>query len=252
MNLEKPIYQTILFKEVHSNYPRITKKITENKGIPEKNLSEIYKFLNESESYLLDVFLTSHKIADTFEQLEHIPIYIKYFRNSKTYNEAGINKAKHMQYHMESHFIKIISILDLCLILINNVYKLGLIPQRCSFELVTQNLNVINTKAVKLIKLFKKSVVNIAKQRNLIVHRSTYYDEDIIYLNTLFFLQNNPTENCLYSEDELKDELEFCSKLFLMDKIKLLLKNNIAVLNFLLPMFKVLGEDFKSKYNSLI
>lgn len=207
-------------------------------------------FETELDEYLSNIFKPAVNICNIYEQLEFIPIFISKFPKPKFYENNGINHPKYLQYHVENHFMKISTIFDLLIILVNELYKLGIPPRLSSFQQLVENRHTKNTKLIKLIKKFDKAIQGIKTIRNLIAHRGEFNDTEIDKVHQYYFVSNpKTTENPIFSKDALESQMDFVTK----QKLILVNKNNKAVLNIIKEIFEeafIIFDVEITKYDS--
>ncbi len=203
----------------------------------------------EQDVYAKLVFQKSMNIISTFEQLEFIPIFVKRFPIRKYYNDNGINHPKYLQYHIENHYLKISTILDQSIILVSEVFRLGIPPKLTSLNQLQQNRFTKDEKAVKLLKEFQKRIQGIKNMRNLIMHRGEFSDAEIDEIGMYYFVSENSEKDeeiivpNFYLECKMR-EIVKSKKLFLT-------KNNEAIFKLITILFKLLELDFDSRFEKL-
>lgn len=174
-------------------------------------------------------------ILNIYQQLEFIPTFISKFPQPKFYENNGINHPQYLQYHIENHFMKIATIFDLCIILISEIYKLGIPPKLTSFQQLIENTYTKNSNLIVSIKKFDKAIQGIKTIRNLIAHRGEFNDQEIDKIHQYFFVSDpKTTENPIFSKDALDSQM----KIVVENKIKLVSNNNKAVLNIIDEIFQ--------------
>lgn len=206
----------------------------------------LYKILNDEERYVSSVSRLVFDISNIFDQLTHIPIYIRYYPRLKSYRNNGITKDVYIRYQLENHFIRVSTIIDQVALLINEVYRLGLPVYRCSLDAILENSNTRGTKAAKILKEFKKSSQGIKLVRNRIVHQGAFFDKDIFNLATYIFINEQNGEEII-SEAHIK----WLHKYIVYDKVRLLEKNNEAILHYITAIYNELLTPFVETYNYL-
>lgn len=207
------------------------------------------KLLHKDEEYVLDVFMTATRIVETVEQLRFVPIFLRNFPRRKRFNKYGINHPKYLQYHLETHFIKIATLLDQMAILINKVFRLGIPEKKCSVDAILENEHTRHSAAAKVLKTFDKSIQGIKSVRNLIVHRGIFNDEELNEIGMFYYL----SENRAPDEEELFPEwaLRFKTKFTIKRKLVTVTNNNRAVDTFVSNGFNSLISEFKRHHRLL-
>jgi len=204
------------------------------------------RVLRKDEEYVFEVFMAAARIVETVEQLHFVPIFLRNFPLRKQFNKYGINRPKYLQYHLETHFIKITTLLDQMAILINKVFRLGFAEKNCSVDAILENEHTKHSTAAKELKTFNKSIQGIKSVRNLIVHRGIFNDGELNEIGMFYCLSENraPDEEELFPECVLK----FKTKFIIKHKIGTVTKNNKVVDIFVSNGFNALIDEFKKHH----
>lgn len=242
---QNPIYDNDFSKHilVHMNFIFEKHKDENEEFIRNKNMR---KKLTVSELYIADVAHYLFNISNIVDQLSQISVYIEHYPNLKAYENNGITKDEYLKYHLQNYFIRTSTIIDQIAILVNEVYRLGLTPYRCSVEAILDNSNIKDLKIARLIKSLNKAVGGIKAVRNKFVHRGIFDDKDILDLATYIFL-NEQREEELIPESQINQ----LHKKIIQDKINLISSNNEAVIKYVLAIYDLLLEPFESNYKTL-
>ena len=126
---------------------------------------------SELEKYSLSVMGWIHRLSNCFKSLEHTRVYMDHFRSNKWYREAGIVKSNYINYHYFKYVITVVTIMDVCLILTNDTFRLGNPERLCYFENIIKNSWVSSSKVGKELKKLSKLVEPWREPRNLYIHR---------------------------------------------------------------------------------
>jgi hypothetical protein len=207
------------------------------------------KLLRNHEKYVLDVFTAAMRIVKTVEQLRYVPIFLRNFPSRKRFDKYKINHPKYLQYHLETHFIKIATLLDQMAILISKVFVLGIPEKKCSVDAILENDHTRNSSAAKVLKTFDKSIQGIKSVRNLLIHRGIFNDEELNDIGMLYFISENrmPGQKELFPEQVIKFKTRFTIK----RKLVTILNNNRAIDSFVTDCFHSLTREFKKQYQLL-
>ena len=187
------------------------------------------------DEYIESVFKPAGNILNVYEQLEFIPVFISKFSEPEFHEDNGINHPKYIQYHIENHYMKIATIFDLSIILISEIYRLGIPPKLTSYQQLTENKITKNSKSIQIIKKFDKAIKGIKTIRNLIAHRGEFDDLELNKVHRYFFVSNPKTdEKPLFTKEALNSQMDE-----LIDKkMELVNKNNLAVYKIIEDIFE--------------
>lgn len=187
---------------------KIIQKHTKNNQGALTGASEKEIKYSKEENYVVRTLLSLGEIEFVFEQLEQAPYFLSNFRHTKSLKEVGINRFHHIIYHIESHLFRATGILDRMMIHLNEVFKLGLSPEKCKAHNLLMNRNGKEGKYAKEIKnrnpkLFSTliNLMNLIDRfrdiRNEISHQSRYRSERLKYVEMYHILQQEGEEEFL-------------------------------------------------------
>lgn len=213
---------------------------------------EDYVFSIKDE-YSEKIFKIAMNIVNAYKQLEFIPIFIRRFPLAKFYSENGINHPQYLQYHYENHFLKISTIFDLSVILVGEIYRLGIPARLTSLNQLQSNYHTKNSLSVKVLKQFDKNIQGIKTIRNSIIHRADFFDREISDVDIYFYLwQDNPIEN---NDDMIANVKNKLLKTKMKDLIKskqlTIQHNSIEINKTINKLFDVVLIEFELQYNKL-
>jgi len=126
---------------------------------------------SELEKYSFSVMGWIHRIRNCFKSLEHTRVYMRRFRSNKWYREAGIVRGNYINYHYVKYAITVVTIMDVCLILTNDTFRLGNPERFCSLDNIMRNSWVISSKVDKALNKLSRIVEPWREPRNLFIHR---------------------------------------------------------------------------------
>lgn len=213
-----------------------------------------YEILSSTEKYLSDVFRVQSDISQIFEQLRHIRIYVQRYPLKAYYMNHGITQLDYIQYHIEAMIHKIHTIQEIMRLLINEVYKLELLPQNCSWRNLTKKISVTE-KPMILLTRYASIFANIIAVRHLNSHRGYYKDADKDKIEINYGLNLYKFEREGYTVDEKFKEIiplryaEYFMKQHKKNKLKLI-DEIILLVNVTLKQFLTsLETPFNAKLN---
>jgi hypothetical protein len=126
---------------------------------------------SELDEYSFSVMGWIHRLGNCFKSLEHTRVYLSHFRSNRLYKEAGIVRANYINYHYAKYVVTIITIMDVCLILTNDIFRLGYPERLCNHDNIINNTWIISSGTNKALNKIKKIVEPWRELRNLFIHR---------------------------------------------------------------------------------
>jgi Cthe_2314-like HEPN len=162
-NLQPVLYRTIgAVKSEHKN----TGKLRASTPIESNSL----------EDYDVDVFLVATKILSTISRLRQANVFIKNYPKEKKGSETTYTKYDGIQYHYGFFISTVVSISDLSLILVNNVFRLGNPEKHCRMDIISKNEWIRDTKVLKRLEELNKIIKPYRDDRNQLLHRGRMPD----------------------------------------------------------------------------
>lgn len=192
-----------VFSEVHgSEVPSLDSE--------EAELPDEYQF------YFLRVGNRIGNLITWCKQLDYSLLYISNFPASKAMQKAGVNRHTHLAYHIENYIIRIESLYDRVLQLIDAIFHLTNDPSACTHDVITSNLKVKRTDIPSALKPLKKLLREYRFERNTIIHHESYQDKSLRRLE----LYSLVTENDQDIDEQLANNLPSLRKEAARDVIK--------------------------------
>lgn len=177
MKKKKLLDNHLLFQSLMKNLkPSLERGLDLIKKTPdgaEKFLNyELQVLYSEKEEYHLNVFKCCSNIQDTLVRINAIAIYTSAFPTTKKYLKQGITKKDWITYHYANYELAKVSIYDMVLLLVNQLFTLGLRPQNCNNDTVRQNKWIKKSKNIAaIIDELEKVTKENRNPKNLFVHR---------------------------------------------------------------------------------
>lgn len=213
-------------------------------------LSEIQdKFLKNKLSqiqteYLSNVSNIFSRIIDSYNQLLFTRNFIDYEPDPGLLLDLERNHGEYLAYHMQVFYVKIVTIAEQIVILINAVYNLGIPEKRLSDRTVDENKHTKDTEANQLLKKLLKLIPK--EKRNLIVHRGIFKHKSIEDLTTLHFKEEYGNE-LSYPNIGIEEQLEK-TKIECLTEMDTILSETKKIL---ISIFESLDEIFNEKIEHL-
>jgi len=213
--------------------------------------------VSPSEHYTWQAFGKASVIHDTARRLEHAKEFVSVFPSPKGFERKGITRDKWVEYHLSYFVVTLASIPDLCLLLTNTIFKLGMPERLCTLESVTKNDWVAETEVPKTLRGLDKVVEEHRTLRNLHVHKgkvpevSELLGDDLFsYLSLITFAEN--VSSIGFDPHILKQGYRTATndlRLRMESDLSSVLDGVMAVLNELQPQYqKILGRIRNSDF----
>ena len=126
--------------------------------------------------------------------MEHAVEFLSDFSYSKRMRERGIKRHHHFSYNVENYIIRTQILYERLLQLVNRVFHLLNEPRNCTYPVITQNLKVAQTPVPALLKAVRKPLERYQRDRNMIVHRESYSEDELSRVGMLYFVDHLPDE----------------------------------------------------------
>lgn len=150
--------------------------------------------LNEFQYYIHNV---GYWLLQYDKQISELYYSIKFLRNfdyKKFNNNDNPNRIDHLDYTISNYYIRLSSILDKSLQLINAVFNLGISEYGVDRSITTNNF-VKSTNVIGKYKKMEKVVSDARQVRNAIIHRSYYTDKNLHKLRIFYSLDIDKEKN---------------------------------------------------------
>lgn len=215
-------------------------------------------FDTEDHKYNRRVDNALDEVRDVCEMLNMGPIFINSYTITALWKKY-FSQSGYMKYHIESWYINIIRLEDMFLILINELFQLGIKKELVGYELVSTNENVPEPIR-KNIKKFHKAIKPIRAARIMLIHHQTLYEKKLHEIRTNEQLVKLVKSSKKEKDDEIAKSLritEFFVKKFLAtryrkEKRNYMLETNKSLLKFISDMFKELEDYYVPAHARLV
>ena len=182
--------------------------LTKNRG-NEYADTEIEFYINNSTFYLV------HLIS-LLEQLKNaVDLFSNYNYNKK--DEIG--RGKHLVYNYENYIIRVVSISDRLLQLVNAIFYLGVNEKDVKERSILNNDKIVITQIPSKFKELNKVLNKFKGDRNQIIHRHSYVEKKLKRIE--MFYHPEITKNYFESKSQKEiEQLKTVRKFALTDFIK--------------------------------
>ncbi|MDX2359327.1 MAG: Cthe_2314 family HEPN domain-containing protein [Crocinitomicaceae bacterium] len=204
----------------------------------------------EYEYYVRNAGFYCVHLLELCKQLDNAIELFSNFNYSKS-NKVG--RIEHLKYNLENYIIRLTSISDRMLQLINGVFHLGTNEKSVNDRTILTNVKVDRTDVPKLYKVFNKTIKDYTSDRNAIVHRHAYLD-DKLHRFKLFY--NDELTQIAFDKKELNQE-SFKHRRkkmltdFILDKKTVFKEINKNCFVTILPIFDQLETEYNKQKKQL-
>lgn len=209
---------------------------------------------DEYEFYLWRVGNRLAILLSHCEQLFHAIFFISNFRQTPSMARAGINRAKHLRYSIESYIIRTQTLYDLVLKLIDAVFNLMNADSQCRHATIVHNMKVNMTKIPDALKPLRKKLTEFEQARHAVIHRGGYQDEDLYRLELYSELENSYRR----SGDDVPEEISFLPSARVQITQDLVMRRkskysrfNSRILELVADIFVILQDQFEKEKKRL-
>jgi len=200
--------------------------------------------LYENEFYIIHVGHALAHLLIACQQLSHAPLYLSSFCPSKKMVAAGVTRHSHILFCIENYIIRVRSLHDKALQLINAVFRLYNPPDKVTHALIKNNLHVSNTKVPSALQKLKKITGKYHEDRNKIIHRECFQEDDLRFIELLTISKDKASGSA--------KDLKFHTTVYIREKEQELLKNNSEVFDSISNIFDLLLQQYtKQKVNDM-
>ncbi|OXD26738.1 hypothetical protein D5E80_24340 [Vibrio parahaemolyticus] len=152
------------------------------------------------EAYSIEVLLSFSYVSDCLDQLYLSIDMLSGFVASKQKN--GLNRHDYLVYSIENYYLRLTSVYDRCLRLVNTVFRFGLPEKQCSNATIVENEYIKGTGVAVALKELDKFSTSFRQYRNQAAHQKPYSDENLDKLGRFFYIR------------ELDDEFEYLDRFY--------------------------------------
>jgi len=199
----------------------------------------------EFEYYIHNTGFYSVHLLELCKQLENA---LELFSNFN-YSNKEISRGDHITYNIENYIIRLSSLTDRILQTINAVFHLGIDEKDVNERVIIKNIKVSRTETTKHFNEFRKTLNDYSGERNTIVHRHSYLDNQLRQIQMFYHLD--------FSKKLLKEKPYFKhfrkKKLtdFIKERKEEYHKTNESCFESMLPIFNDLNSQYEKMKSKL-
>jgi|WetSurMetagenome_2_1015567.scaffolds.fasta_scaffold21540_2 hypothetical protein len=197
---------------------------------------------NEKEKLLKKIFKRYTNLIGHCEKLVNITKYLDNKTIKEFCDSNEINEVDYYQYHFENFIIRLVSILDLCSKIGNELYELGISERDCNWYKFSHHSEIIGKKCCTIILSYSDYLSSLRLDRNLIVHTGGYESDKITTIESKIFDENLLSDQNIIKEwfDNQKNEE--------ISRMVDFINNNIEnALKYLFDFLDSMDPDLKNK-----
>lgn len=198
--------------------------------------------IDEREFYIQRVGFSVAHLLSWFKQLHLVSEYLSHFDYSK---KVEASRASHAVYNVENYLIRLNSVYDRSLHLVNAVFHLCVNEEHVNHSSIVTNYKVQHRQpVVQCLKKLRKYLEAYAQERHTLVHRHSLLDVKLRRLE-LFYLHNGEHFG---DEGQITDFKSFRAvylRDFVTAKKQEFARINAGLAALLLELFEVLHAEYK-------
>lgn len=131
---------------------------------------------SEKELFQDDLFARVFEIIDRLTLLDLCPGLIISAPKDKIWKRKDVYRSTYINYNLESYLINLTGSFDRCLLLVNELYDLGLAEKHVKYKILRSNKHLQNKRPMKMLSKIFKNIESFRFARNVVVHREKLSD----------------------------------------------------------------------------
>jgi len=200
-----------------------------------------------SERYALDCFDSLTNVTSCIEQLNFCIEMLSGYRSELTPSE--MNRHHYIVYGIENYYLRITSVYDRCLRLLNIVFQIGLPERECKNSTVLKNSHISETPVLNIMKDIDKFTGQFRQQRNTVAHSGQYTDSDGLgMIGSYYFLEAQGAEEIIKFKHIYKSQTDK----YIAEKKEEFNKQLDELTKLVTKLFDVLIHFYNNKYESFV
>lgn len=243
--LLKNAFLQFLFEETQKF---IKKEFKNNPKLENRNARE--KMPNK-EKYIVDTFQRATETLFKIESLSYYIAFVNSYPKTKMWDKT-FGRADFIRYHTEAYLNGISGVFDRCLLLVNQVYDLGIQEKYAKYEIIISNKHLQKSPTKKVLVIFNKAITKIKALRNFSNHQGRYADKELDKMSTYEFLLRSNAKFTKKQKNIIKFlVLKFGFNSYINKKKKEINENNKKINQLCDVLFSTLLDKFKSEMDNL-
>jgi hypothetical protein len=144
-----------------------------------------------AEQYIQSCLVSAGELMTACDQLSYALIYLSGYRRRRTADGSLITRSDHLAYQIENFVIRLGTITDRALKLVNTAFQLGIPPRECRRSVVAENTHVARTPVRKRLSELDAAINPHRAIRNRVVHGQRYSDSELNEIEGFFVLEKS-------------------------------------------------------------
>lgn len=136
------------------------------------------------ESYAIDVVMSISNVISCLDQLYHSIDMLSGYRKAN----SKMNRYDYIVFGIENYYLRLTSVFDRCLRLVNIIFQFGLPERECKDATIIKNEHIKDTYVAKALKNLNRFTQQFSNYRNTIAHSSTYSERKLNLLGAYYLV----------------------------------------------------------------
>lgn len=199
------------------------------------------------EQYTLDCFKAAKNITDCIDQLHFSIELLSGYRASIAPN--SMNRHDHIVFAIENYYLRITSVYDRCLRLVNILYQLGLPERECKNTTIIKNIHVKGSDIEISLKALDKFTNKFRQFRNSVAHNETYSeDEKLNIIASYYFLEDQGATEIIKLRNLYKKETDN----YIKNKKSEFREHLVELEAFIIPFLNAVNDKYLDMKDRII
>lgn len=163
------MYKNDFAKSLLNDMVEYAKKLAESDELHEESIEQ---------KYIHVVSEAISEVSGLMDNLNHAEVFLNSYSVSKLWVKH-YDKNHYIRYHYEAWVINAIRLYERLLILINDVYELGINHKDVTYTSVSQHPGLSSTRTLEVLNKVHGALSSLQGLKNSIFHRYLYSDQDL-------------------------------------------------------------------------
>ena len=146
--------------------------------------------LTEQEQHTRSALIAAAHLVNVCDQLVFATQLLSGYRSNQS-GDTLITRFDYIRFQIENYYLRIGMVVDRALQLVNVIFDLGLPRRECKYSAVAKNVDVTATHAPDELDKLRKVVAPYYEERNIISHQSSFYDDELCWVEMYSMLQKS-------------------------------------------------------------
>jgi len=200
--------------------------------------------LADQAKYVHLVLSSFNEVTSVLENLEYGEIFLGSYSVSSRWRKK-YDRNHYIRYHYEFWVINLIRLYERLLILIDDVYGLGIPHKEVTYKTISSAIKMEGTDTLKILKKIHGALSTAQGLKNEVFHRHTYSDGTLDDITMYDFLSRQSNETNEQKKFVWAARLK--AQLYLMGKRREVRKANIEMIGIVLSVLNTLAMPYKKQ-----